>query len=90
MTDPITEEFHSLVGRQLTIDFVKRLTEATNKDAAFSTAACVDAVLAFEALLKSQTNANEYDVETACSLFAVSIYNSLSDYKCSVIYEKEN
>ena len=79
-----------IAGRQLTIDFASRLNEAVNVDPAFAAAACADAVLAMEALLKSQTNAKQESIEVACSTFATALYNGNTNYRCNIVYEEDN
>lgn len=85
MTDSLAEEFQQHAGRALTVEFASCLNQTLNKEPAFSAAVCADTVLAFEALLKSQTNARQDIVELACSTFAAALYNACSDYKCTIV-----
>lgn len=89
-TEELTAEFSKVHGQHAMAELIACLHEVNSKDPAFAMAACSDAVLAFEALIKGHTNADDRCVETACSLFAASLFNGFTNYQVNIIYEGDS
>ena len=88
-TDELTQEFAKTSGKFLVTDLIFSLNEMQSKDPAFAMAAAADAVLAFEALLKQQTNAREDHIQLACQLASAAFFNSSTNMSCDIRYLDE-
>ena len=87
MTDPLVEEFQQARGAYHLAQLIGALKEIQDKDPTFALSACADAVLAVEALIKGQSNAEPTDVERVCSTLAVALYNGFTNHKATIVYE---
>ena len=85
-TEELTKEFSKVHRKHAMAELIACLHEVSSKDPAFAMAACSDAVLAFEALVKGHTNADEKCVESACGLFAAALFNGFTNYQVDIIY----
>ena len=90
-TEELTAEFSKIHGKHAMAELIACLHEVNSKDPTFAMAACSDAVLAFEILVKGHTNADEKCIESACGLFAAALFNGFTNYQVDIIYkDKEN
>ena len=87
-TEELTAEFSKVHGQRALAELIACLHEVNSKDPAFAIAACSDAVLAFEALVKGHTNADEKCIEAACGLFAAALFNGFTNYQVDIVYEE--
>ena len=77
-----------LVMGELNIDeLIEALLEVQRKPPAFAMAACSDAVLAFETLIKRHTNLDEDDIANACGAFGISLFNAATTQSAEAVYE---
>ena len=88
-TEELTHEFSKASGKYLITDLVFSLNEMQSKDPSFAMAAAADAVLAFEALLKQQTNARDDHIQLACQLASAAFFNSSTNMSCDIKYLDE-
>lgn len=88
-TEELTAEFSKFHGQYAMTELIACLHEVNSKDPAFAMAACSDAVLAFESLIKGHTNADENCVESACGLFAAALFNGFTNYEVNILYKED-
>lgn len=88
-SDEMSAEFQQVSGAHQLTELIACLHEVHGKDPAFAMAACADAVLAMESLLKSHTNADAACIETACSTFSAALFNSSTNYSVNIVYEEK-
>ena len=86
----LSAEFQQVSGAHLLTELLACLHEVHSKEPAFAMAACSDAILAMEALLKSHTNADPTCIETACSTFGAALFNSSTNYSVNIIYKDDD
>ena len=84
--DELRGELELQMGRQTLTELIEQLQELNDKPAAFATAAAVDAVHAFEKLVRNHTNFAEEDVVTACSVFSAAAFNAGTELNAEVKY----
>jgi hypothetical protein len=85
-TDDLSAEFSRASGTYALTELIACLHEVHSREPAFAAAACTDAVLAMEILLKGHTDADAACIETACSTFAAALFNSSTDYRVNIHY----
>lgn len=90
-TEELMAEFSKIHGKHAMAELIACLHEVNSKGPTFAMAACSDAVLAFEILVKGHTNADEKCIKSTCGLFAASLFNGFTNYQVGIIYkDKEN
>ena len=87
--DELTTEFQHISGAHQLTELIACLHEVHSKEPAFAMAACSDAIMALEALLKSHTNADPTCIETACSTFGSALFNRSTNYCVNIFYEDD-
>ena len=85
----LSAEFQQVSGAHQLTELIACLHEVHSKEPAFAMAACADAVLAMESLLKSHTNADAACIETTCSTFSAALFNSSTNYSVNIVYEDD-
>ena len=88
-SDEMSAEFLQVSGAHQLTELIACLHEVQSKEPAFAMAACSDAILALEALLKSHTNADPACIETACSTFGAALFNSSTNYSVNIVYKDD-
>ena len=86
MTDPLVEEFQQTQGAYHLAQLIGALKEIQDKDPTFALSACADAVLAVEALIKGQTNAELTDVEGSAQRWRL-LFTTATNHKATIVYE---
>lgn len=77
-----------LVMGELNIDeLIEALLEVQRKPPAFAMAACADAVIAFENLIKRHTNLDADDIENACGALSIALFNAATTQTAEAVYE---
>ena len=89
-SEDLSAEFIKYSGNQVLTELILCLNELCSKDPAFATAAAIDSVLAFEALVRKFTDAKEEHIVTACQLFSCAVHNAATDVQSKIIYETED
>ena len=88
-SNDLSAEFQKVSGAHQLTELIACLHEVHSKEPSFAMAACSDAILALEALLKSHTNADAACIETACSTFGAALFNSSTNYSVNIVYKDD-